>query len=140
MKEDRFFRVIVLGGLSLIGSSACGRNASNGSALDGDPQSVGDAEMSSGIADGGDEIPPGRDGGPNDLRFSSIDAGDDASLSPDADLASDAATDSADGQACGFESFPAETAIATCYVRCVPAGCPCVIPATCTCSNCATDQ
>lgn len=139
MRDDRFFRVIVLGGLSLVGP-ACGRDASNGSAPDREGSAV-DSGMSSGDAgdDADESIAIGREGGSSDRMALHPDA------SSDADLPSDATSDAADGSECGVESFPGETALPTCSVRCVPAGCPCVIPAMCWCTNCtdasaASDQ
>jgi hypothetical protein len=139
MTEDRFFRVIVLGGLALVGNPACGRAAANHSALGDDGPSVADGDMPSALADAHDDVigvsTSGGDGGPNDLVRAATDAsGEDDGRPGDADLAGDA---TADAQECGFESFPSETAIATCSVRCVPAGCPCLVPSGCSCLNCA---
>jgi hypothetical protein len=138
MKEDRLFRVIVLGGLALVGSPACGRGAMNGSALGDDGPSP-DGDLPSELRDAHDDVigvsTIGSEGGPNDLVRVAPDAnGDEAGGPGDADLAGDVTSDA---QECGFESFPAETAIATCSGRCVPAGCPCAAPSGCSCLNCA---
>ena len=139
MTDDRFFRVIVLGGLALVGSPACGRATANSSALGDDGAPVADGDMAPALADAHDDVigvsTTGSDGGPSDLVRVTPDASGDATGRPgDADLAGDATSDA---QECGFESFPSETAIAICSVRCVPAGCPCVVPSGCSCLNCA---
>ncbi len=137
MGDDRLFRVIVLGGLSLVGSSACGRAVTNGSVAEGDSAPAADGGMSAELGDARDGAvsePVSRgDGGPSDLVRVPFDASDDASRQDDADLAGDSTSDA---QECGVESFPTETAIATCAVRCVPSGCPCVVPSGCSCLNC----
>jgi hypothetical protein len=142
MRDERFFRVIVVGGLSLVGSSACGKDAPNR----GVPN-AGSADAAEGLSteavDAAEEIttelPSRSEGGGSDLVNAEVDAtvGVDASSLRDAELAADVGLATADAGGCTFMSFPSETAIALCVGRCAPSGCVCAVPAQCTCEDCA---
>jgi hypothetical protein len=127
MREDRVFRVIVLGGLALVGSPACGSGAANSSGLGDNGSSVADGDMRSELADAHDDVisvsMTGSDGGPNDLLRVATDAsGEGAGHLGDADLAGDATFDA---EECGSSPFPrrqrSRPAVGAASLRAAPA-------------------